>query len=293
MIKMNFVRLMQLFLFFTLTVASNCGCVGGDGVGHVCSNPSGRHHTDWCYLKGGLSAKDCPGAVKSSNLDMYWSEKPCEESVCKDHNGTIATIRNDAITCSSLESDFLKKKEKEKFDCNKSLRAFFELNYGSPGPNISPDMTAKDLCPLVYKDKCTTCATGKSNLRGDCKDHEGAIATMNDRGRSYWNISKITCSSIASLHLEEKEKEKKENEKLCNQPMRDWIKKQGAVLGPNIIPDMYARDLCPLVFKDICKTCATGKSDSNSQGNWRRSAASQQASNMCFLAVLLLLGFFI
>merc|ERR1712241_308148 len=243
-----------------------------------------------CTHSGQRCAISCGGYAGGCEIEKnYLQLAPLEneeKSVCKDHIGTIATIRNDTITCSSVESDILKKNEKEEKEqeirCNKSMRDWFEEHDAVPGPNISRDMYAKDLCPLVFKDMCSTCATGKSNLRGDCKDHIGTIATLNLWGTNYT----MTCSSVESEILKKKEKEEKEQERRCNKPMRDWMEKQGAVLGPNISPDMYARDLCPLVHKDICTTCATGNSDSNS---WDRSAASQQASNMCFLAVLLLL----
>ena len=34
----------------------------------------------WCYLQGGLKSGHCPGAVKSNNLDHYWTKHP---DVCK------------------------------------------------------------------------------------------------------------------------------------------------------------------------------------------------------------------
>jgi len=57
----------------------DCSCVGGDGYGNECTSED--HDTTWCYLKNGLGAATCPGAVLSSSGDKYWSEQLCDGPV--------------------------------------------------------------------------------------------------------------------------------------------------------------------------------------------------------------------
>ena len=37
----------------------------------------------WCYLYGGLEAKHCPGTVKSSTVDYYWTRDADIMDMCK------------------------------------------------------------------------------------------------------------------------------------------------------------------------------------------------------------------
>jgi len=57
----------------------DCSCVGGNGYGNECTSED--HNTFWCYLKNGLGAATCPGAVLSSSGDKYWSEQLCDGPV--------------------------------------------------------------------------------------------------------------------------------------------------------------------------------------------------------------------
>ena len=34
----------------------------------------------WCYLTGGLKGKECPGAIKSSGGDYYWTK---DAEICR------------------------------------------------------------------------------------------------------------------------------------------------------------------------------------------------------------------
>ena len=38
-----------------------------------CKKWESGDENDWCYLKGGDTAKDCPGAKKSQKGDFYYS----------------------------------------------------------------------------------------------------------------------------------------------------------------------------------------------------------------------------
>ena len=48
-------------------------------VGAYCNKWETKDKSDWCYLIGGMNAASCPGAVKSSLGNFYWSS---HKSVC-------------------------------------------------------------------------------------------------------------------------------------------------------------------------------------------------------------------
>ena len=52
-----------------------CRCEGGTDFGGYCKKWD--EDGTWCYLEGGLDAKNCEGATKSSTYDKYWSKTPC------------------------------------------------------------------------------------------------------------------------------------------------------------------------------------------------------------------------
>lgn len=56
-----------------------CECQGTNGWGESCLPQGETWDADgnWCYFKGGLEAKMCPGAKLSRAGDRYWSEQPC------------------------------------------------------------------------------------------------------------------------------------------------------------------------------------------------------------------------
>jgi len=58
---------------------SACDCVGTPDWGNTCWPWQKDGLEPWCYLKGGLEARNCPGALLSSvaGAGIYWSELPC------------------------------------------------------------------------------------------------------------------------------------------------------------------------------------------------------------------------
>jgi hypothetical protein len=63
--------------YFRWDFGSACDCIGTPDWGNTCW-PWQKDGT-WCYLKGGLEARNCPGARLSSvaGAGIYWSEQPC------------------------------------------------------------------------------------------------------------------------------------------------------------------------------------------------------------------------
>ena len=75
-----------LLLVLPLLVLDNCDCTSsynirfeGRLVGAYCSKWETKDKSNWCYLEGGMDAASCPGAVKSSLGNFYWSS---HKSVC-------------------------------------------------------------------------------------------------------------------------------------------------------------------------------------------------------------------
>jgi hypothetical protein len=58
---------------------SACDCIGTPDWGNTCWPWQNDKDGIWCYLKGGLEARNCPGAILSSvaGAGTYWSEQPC------------------------------------------------------------------------------------------------------------------------------------------------------------------------------------------------------------------------
>ena len=52
----------------------------GNDIPAQCGRWSNERNFDWCYLKGGMRAKLCPGATLSRTRTFYWSKHP---SVCQ------------------------------------------------------------------------------------------------------------------------------------------------------------------------------------------------------------------
>jgi len=53
-----------------------CLCEAGSDTSETCVEWGDE---SWCYLAGGLSAVNCPGATKSSFYEKYWSKIPCDD----------------------------------------------------------------------------------------------------------------------------------------------------------------------------------------------------------------------
>ena len=68
-------------IFFTYRAEDNCTCEykpEDDGVGPFCSQWI-PEDPPFCYLSGGDDGKFCPGAVKATSGNYYWTE---DASIC-------------------------------------------------------------------------------------------------------------------------------------------------------------------------------------------------------------------
>lgn len=65
--------------YFRWDFGSACDCIGTPDWGNTCWPWQKGKDGTWCYLKGGLEARNCPGALLSSvaGAGTYWSLQPC------------------------------------------------------------------------------------------------------------------------------------------------------------------------------------------------------------------------
>jgi len=114
---------------------------------------------------------------------------------------------------------------------------FFWANYGD---NNCYCVTVGTDCPSVLNDYSV--GTTWEIVR-DCQDHEGFIYTVEGED-SRWDL---TCDVMKDVDSDD-----------CvihSGAMEDF----GWTLGSGITRDMYVKDICPNVFKDVCTTCASFK----------------------------------
>merc|ERR1712156_751051 len=101
------------------------------------------------------AANDCGPA---EHLQQHFASTDCcqTNTECKDHEGVLANWLGIDWTCSLI------KPHADSEDCSVKM-SDFEVEGGKLESGISEDTYVKDVCPVIYKDYCTTCASSTTD----------------------------------------------------------------------------------------------------------------------------------
>lgn len=281
---MNIINIVQFLLVVTSTVSE--ACRDHDGIVYQASGGS-----------RGTSKYTCRHVFEADEIEIVHKNT---SRFIRSNKGLALTAHHWSRKVCDLQMSYLK-----------------NLSHITVGPGITEDMYFKDVCPFVWKDYCTTCATNTSST---CSDHLGAIRHKKGVRLFEQDSDFVTCLEMAH--------DKDLNSDYCDKKVLDGFDSSEWTPGHGVTADMYIKDVCPVVFKDICTTCATGTmlhkdpnlsvlvekvcppnsfkkngdcycehdrailaSDTNClKISLRENAALQQAVNIYFMSALILLG---
>lgn len=254
---MNIINHLQFLLIFIWTFTEACRDYDGVVV---------QFHSEW-----GTSKFTCRHVLEEDSKEIVFQNE-------------TKTVRTNPSLATHAAPYIVNEK------CERKMSWYVPKN-ATLGPGITGDMYIKDVCPFVFKDQCKTCATGSST----CSDHLGNIRRKGPtRSPLFSGADYVTCLDLAH--------NKDLNSDYCDKKVLDGFDSSEWTHGHRVTADMYIKDVCPVVFKDICTTCATGidycKGDrtllaSDTHCPKLRSvenATPQQAVNICFVSLLLLLA---
>jgi len=184
---------------------SACDCVGTPDWGNTCWPWQKDGLQPWCYLKGGLEARNCPGALLSSvaGAGIYWSEVPCVVKGKKldDLLTNGCTTRAQCSTFQNVMDEALEDLFDEEGQCVSGFSDRIDyVNYKLSKLTSDDNLHQKDYSGIVYEGKWVQFVENIDNIETTITTEKSTTAGSKKIFTSGWsdNVSVTVSASVSA-----------------------------------------------------------------------------------------------